>query len=157
MCMKLALEEAFFRPIIQITTTMGTLADGFWLLKMETELPSSSTIWIQNQVSLSSNEFSCKENKNKQASTNKIIWIQRKGFDVLTILDGVTGESPVLVELSGQASNLAVLSTNPSIFVGFTADSSITASGFNASWTQVNPQAVSSLGFLYIVDQKLTN
>ncbi|EFX86770.1 hypothetical protein DAPPUDRAFT_307763 [Daphnia pulex] len=63
------------------------------------------------------------------------------GFDVLTILDGVTGESPVLVELSGQASNFAVLSTQPSIFVGFTSDSSVNGPGFNASWTQVNPQA----------------
>lgn len=77
--------------------------------------------------------------------------MQRQGFDVLTILDGVTGESPVLVELSGQASNFAVLSTQPSIFVGFTSDSSINGPGFNASWTQVNPQAVSSLGFLYIL------
>ncbi|KZS21909.1 Uncharacterized protein APZ42_011038 [Daphnia magna] len=62
------------------------------------------------------------------------------GYDVLTILDGITGESPVLLELSGEASNLAVLSTQPSIFVGFTTDSSINAPGFNCSWSQVNPQ-----------------
>jgi hypothetical protein len=76
--------------------------------------------------------------------------MKRKDYDVLTILDGVTGESPVLIELSGKASNFAVLSTQPSIFVGFTADSSINAPGFNCSWTQVNPQAVSSLGFIHV-------
>jgi hypothetical protein len=84
--------------------------------------------------------------------------MQRKGYDVLTIRDGVTEESPVLVELSDLVDNLTVLSTQPSIFVGFTSDSNICFRGFNASWTQVNPQDVSSLGFLhYIVDQKLTN
>jgi hypothetical protein len=65
--------------------------------------------------------------------------MQRKGYDVLTIRDGVTEESPVLVELSDLVDNLTVLSTQPSIFVGFTSDSNICFRGFNASWTQVNP------------------
>ncbi|EFX81297.1 hypothetical protein DAPPUDRAFT_50372, partial [Daphnia pulex] len=60
------------------------------------------------------------------------------GYDVLTIRDGVTEESPVLVELSDLVDNLTVLSTQPSIFVGFTSDSAICFRGFNASWTQVN-------------------
>ena len=76
--------------------------------------------------------------------------MKKKGYDVLTVLDGVTGESPVLIQLSGKASNLAILSTQASIFVGFTSDSSINAPGFNCSWTQVNPQAVSSFGNIYL-------
>ena len=71
--------------------------------------------------------------------------MKKKGYDVLTVLDGVTGESPILIQLSGKAFNLAVLSTQAFIFVGFTSDSSINAPGLNYSWTQVNPKPVSSL------------
>ena len=66
-----------------------------------------------------------------------------KAYDYLIVRDGVTGQSPVLIELSGEATNLAVLSTVSSIFVGFFSDGSIQGTGFNASWTQTNLTSVS--------------
>ncbi len=71
MFIKLALEEALFHPTIQLATKLMNLADGFWLLKMEIELPSSSTIWIPKLVSLSSNDYFCEKTKQKETGFNE--------------------------------------------------------------------------------------
>lgn len=71
-----------------------------------------------------------------------LLW---KDFDTVVIRDGVSGDSPILLEISGEASNLAVLSTQPSIFIGFFPDSSVQDRGFNITWREVNQKVKSKI------------
>lgn len=62
-----------------------------------------------------------------------------EGYDLFVVRDGISANSPVLLELSGTAQNVACLSTVSQIFVGFFPDYSINDKGFNVSWTAELP------------------
>ena len=68
---------------------------------------------------------------------SKILFAFSLAFDVVSIRDGFSINSPVLIELSGKATNVGVVSTGTVLYFGFSADYSINDRGFNASWTEV--------------------
>ena len=63
--------------------------------------------------------------------------IEKKGYDFVRIRDGFSLNSPLLLEYSGTASNLASLSSGSQVYFGFVADDGYQYRGFNASWTEV--------------------
>ena len=60
------------------------------------------------------------------------------GYDGIIIRDGFSGSDAMLLEYSGSATNLAVLSNGLNVFVGFYSDDSISYRGFNATWQTVS-------------------
>lgn len=58
------------------------------------------------------------------------------GYDGVIIRDGWSGNSPLLLDYSGSATNVRVESDANLVFVGFYSDSSINNyRGFNLTWT----------------------